>query len=319
MTNAENRAEAMKTWRFGKAEGADALASHLALPHEWRGIFGPILLIDVNPVSYIAAFRQGRKAEGKNDEALAIEIQLATGKYIRDIVIDTKPGACILSFDSPVPTIRSGMLASYKAERAKRKENFDEEKRRIDAARRVAVDRLYASPPPGLNVMRRDGYESDDLIAAFVFALRLLPTGDFSTPKARILIATNDVDICQLLAFGMVDVLDVGKRVWVTAKSFTERMGYPPSLIPAVKALAGDPSDSIPGIKNVGESIATKFLTGGGLTERERGLIENGWDTAETFYDLVKLPFPGCTLKGQVFDASKKPGDCVADEDITPF
>lgn len=319
MITIEDRAKLMLDGRYGRAEGACALESHLALPPEWRGACGPILLVDVSPVSYIAAFRQGRKAAGRNDEALAIEVGLATGKYIRDIVVDVKPSAAVLVFDSPVPTLRSGLLAGYKANRKERKEGYDEEKRRLNNARLHAVNSLYAAPYPGLNVMRKDGYESDDLIAAFVHALRLLPTGERMGAKSRIMIATNDVDLCQLLDFDGVDILDVGKRAYVTAKSFTERMGYSPSLIPAVKAIAGDPSDNIPGVRDVGEAIATRFLTNGVLTQREYGLIEASWDDVETFYDLVKLPFPGCTLKGLKFDASKKPSECVADEDISPF
>lgn len=319
MTTIEDKAKVMTEGRLGRQEGACALKSHTALPPEWRGACGPILLVDVSPVSYIAAFRNGRKASGKNDAALAVEIGLAAGKYIRDIVADVKPSAAVLVFDSPVPTLRSGLLAGYKANREERKEGYDEEKRRINGARLEAVKNLYANPPAGLNVMRKEGYESDDLIAAFVHALRLLPTGERMIAKSRIMIATNDVDLCQLLDFDSVDILDVGKRAYVTAKSFAERMGYPPALIPAVKSIAGDPSDNIPGVRDVGEVTATKFLTGGVLTQREYGLIEADWEDVETFYDLVKLPFPGCTLEGLKFDASKKPGECVADEDIMPF
>lgn len=319
MTTIEDRAKMMMDARYGKAEGMSAFESWKTMPHEWLGAVGPILLADVSPVSYIAAFRQGRKAAGKNDAALSVEIGMAACKYIADIVTDVKPAAAVLVFDSPVPTLRSTLAECYKANRKKRKEKYDEEKRRLNDARLRAVNAMFANPPPGLNVLRKDGYESDDLIAAFVHAMRLLPTGERAAPKSRFMIATNDVDLCQLLDFPMVDVLDVGKRVYVTAKSFTERMGYPPSLIPAVKALAGDKSDGIPGIEDVGEVTATKFLTGGDLTARERGLIEAGWGDAETFFDLVKLPFPGCTLKGTKFDGSKKPSDCVADDDVMPF
>lgn len=319
MMTAKDRAALMAANAYGKSEGADALESFLALPKEWRTSNGPILLVDVSPVSYIAAFRKGRKAAGKNDTALRVEIELAIGAFVRDMVEDVNPVACVLVFDSPVKTFRSFLSDGYKANRTERKKAFDEEKARLNNARLAAVTKMFDYPPPGLNVLRKNGYEADDLIAAFVHALRLLPDGSRATARTRIMIATSDQDMSQLLDFAAVDVLDIDKRRYVTAKSFREKGGYGPELVPAVKAIAGDTSDNIPGIRNVGEVTAVKFLTGGALTPREAALIEEGWEKAEGFYDLVKLPFPGCTLKGCAFDAAKKPLDCVAESDIMPF
>jgi len=87
--------------------------------------------------------------------------------------------------------------------------------------------------------------------------------------------------------------------------------GYPPSWIPALKAISGDVSDNIPGIKGVGEKTALKFLQWLEMSARERGLLERGWADAENFFDLVKLPLAGCSLKGCQFDASLLADDII--------
>lgn len=307
--------------KLSRADGACALESYLSLPFLWRGDCGPLLLVDVSPVSYIVAFRDGRKAGNKIIDAVAVEIAAGVKNFIRDMVKEVSPTAVILVFDFPVKTFRAGLLQRYKAQRAEARKNFDEEKKKLNDARMMAVDWMHENPSmrPGCNVLRKAGYEADDLIAAFVHGLRVSPTGDRAPARQRILIATSDKDMCQLLDFPNVDVLDVGKRMYVTPKNFIQKEGYPPSYIPALKAIAGDPSDNIPGIEGVGEKTALKFLNGLELTARERGLLEKGWNDAEEYYDLIRLPFPGCSLKGCKFDENLLASDMIEETADIPF
>jgi 5'-3' exonuclease len=319
----EYRASLMTTTSYTRADGASALETYLALPPAWRGACGPLLLVDVSPISYIVAFRDGRKVGNKPQIAVAVEITLGIKNYIRDMVKDVSPEAVVLVFDSPVKTLRSTLLGRYKAQRVKAREEFDEEKKKLNAARMEAVERLFSTPftRPGCNVLRKDGYEADDLIAAFVHGLRVSPTGNRTTARQRIMIATSDKDMGQLLDFANVDMLDVAKRAYVTAKSFLQKKGYAPYQTSALLAIAGDTSDNIPGIEGIGEKTALKFLNGLELTTRERSLLEKGWSAAEEFFDLVKLPFPGCSLKGCQFDADLyvSPGDFIENESELPF
>jgi len=320
MMTIDQRAKLMLANTFTRQDGASALETYLTLPPAWRGDCGPLLLVDVSPISYIVAFRDGRKAGNKSQSAVAIEIAMGIKNYVRDMVKDVSPAAVILVFDSPVTTLRSTLLSCYKAQRVKVRKEYDEEQKALNAARMEAVEDMFFNPHlrPGCNVLRKPGWEADDLLAAFVHGLRLTPTGDRMPARQRIMVATSDKDMTQLLDFANVDMLDVGKRVYVTPKSFTQNKGYPPSWVPAMLAIAGDSSDSIPGIKGVGEGIALKFLTGGELNARERGLLEKGWADAENFFDLVKLPLAGCSLKGCQFDASLLADD-ILEQDANLF
>jgi DNA polymerase-1 len=318
----EYRASLMTTTAYTRADGASALETFLALPPLWRGDCGPLLLVDVSPISYIVAFRDGRKAGTKSQAAVAVEIAMGIKTYIRDMVKDVSPAAVILVFDSPVATLRASLLTCYKAQRVETRKAYDEEQKKLNAARMEAVEGMFLAPSlrPGCNVLRKDGYEADDLLAAFVHGLRLNPMGERMPARQRIMIATSDADMSQLLDFANVDILDVGKRQYITQKSFALKEGYPPSWIPAIKAISGDKSDNIPGIKGVGEKTALKFLSGQEMSPRERGLLENGWGDVENFYDLVKLPLPGCSLKGREFDAGLVPSHLIENPvDLFPF
>lgn len=311
----EERVKLLTTTAYSRADGASALETFLALPPLWRGDCGPLLLVDVSPISYIVAFRDGRKVGTKSQAAVAVEIAMGIKTYIRDVVKDVSPAAVILVFDSPVATLRSSLLTCYKAQRVETRKAYDEEQKKLNAARMEAVEGMFLAPSlrPGCNVLRKPGYEADDLLAAFVHGLRLTPTGERMPARQRIMIATSDADMSQLLDFANVDVLDVGKRQYITLKSFALKEGYPPSWIPAIKAISGDSSDNIPGIKGVGEKTALKFLRGEEMSTRERELLEKGWGDVENFYDLVKLPLPGCSLKGREFNATLCPDDLVED------
>jgi 5'-3' exonuclease len=89
--------------------------------------------------------------------------------------------------------------------------------------------------------------------------------------------------------------------------------GYPPSQIPVYKALAGDKSDNIPGVRGVGEKTVRKFLNGTPLSGDLYQRMQLYWNDVETFFDLVKLPLAGCSLRGCQFDASLNPSELIGD------
>lgn len=107
----------------------------------------------------------------------------------------------------------------------------------------------------GFGVGKAAGYEADDLMAAAT--LREVEQG------GTVLILTTDKDSYQLVS-DQVTVLSPkrGTRVLdrIDPREVVERMGVLPAQVPDFKALMGDSSDKIPGIKGIGPKAAASLL-----------------------------------------------------------
>ena len=103
--------------------------------------------------------------------------------------------------------------------------------------------------------------EADDVIAALAAAC----------PDRNVLIASMDQDYYQLLrdpgpGLGSVQVLNTARRPGsrlIGPAEVRARHGVTPGQYPDFRALAGDPSDNIPGVRGVGSKTAAGLLAGG--------------------------------------------------------
>lgn len=108
------------------------------------------------------------------------------------------------------------------------------------------------------NIYMQPGFEADDLMASLVKNMAM--AGAFGGAYERPVIVSTDKDLYQLL-----DVCDVYRPIThelITADSFTDFYTVRPHEWIAVKAMAGDTSDNVPGIKGVGEKTAIKYMRG---------------------------------------------------------
>lgn len=108
----------------------------------------------------------------------------------------------------------------------------------------------------GLGVGKMSGYEADDLMASA--AIKEVDAG------GKALILTNDKDSWQLVSESITVLTPQrGTRelARITPDEVVKRLGVPPSLVVDFKALSGDPSDKIPGIKGIGPVTASGLLS----------------------------------------------------------
>jgi DNA polymerase-1 len=114
----------------------------------------------------------------------------------------------------------------------------------------------------GFGVGKRAGYEADDFMACA--AIAETKRGGHS------LLLTTDRDAYQLVN-DSVTVLAPRKGVRdlirIGPPQVVERMGVLPEQVPDFKALAGDPSDGIPGAKGIGPKAASAMLLKYGTLE----------------------------------------------------
>lgn len=142
----------------------------------------------------------------------------------------------IFVFDAPGDTFRKNLDQSYKANRGKNPQSFYDQ---IDE-----IIRLCKMIAPTYQIQ---GYEADDLAGSFV--------AQYVGEEDEALLLTVDGDWLQLLRRGVsvLQLKTVGSPVLWTRELFFERnSGLIPSQLVDVKALCGDGSDNIPGIKGIG-------------------------------------------------------------------
>jgi len=121
--------------------------------------------------------------------------------------------------------------------------------------KKMIIDLLVTCFP--LNLMQHSDFEGDDLIYNVVKR---------STRAVPITVVSSDTDFIQLLELENVKLYNPVQKKHITAPSY-----------PYVtwKALRGDGTDNIKGIKGVGDKTAEKYLNNVGLLEALLGDPEN--------------------------------------------
>ena len=102
-----------------------------------------------------------------------------------------------------------------------------------------------------LPMLEVPGFEADDVIATLV---RSAPRG-----RARSSIVSTDRDLMQLVD-ERVQLLDGIRDRRYGPAEVEERFGVPPAQVLDLRALVGDTSDNIPGVKGIGEKGAAQLI-----------------------------------------------------------
>lgn len=184
------------------------------------------------------------------------------------------PEYVAVAFDLPGGTFRDKLYASYKATRTR------------------APDELYAQIPRvkelvqsfNLPVYELPGYEADDLVGSLAELAR-------QHKNLETIILTGDLDTLQLVN-EQVKVFAPKQGLTETKlydeRAVEERYGIRPEQMVDYKALRGDPSDNIPGVRGIGEKTASELLQEFGTLEKLYQYLE-GRDTARIKPRIAKL------------------------------
>ena len=157
------------------------------------------------------------------------------------------PDALCVAFDRKAPTFRHLAYEGYKATR----KGMPEE---LASQMPILKDVLSAMNIP---MYELDGWEADDLIGT-------ISKKDTAAGWATVIV-TGDKDSLQLVT-DTATVKLVSTRMGrtttrdMTPEAFREEYGFDPIHIIDLKALMGDSSDNIPGVKGVGEKTAMALI-----------------------------------------------------------
>ena len=197
-----------------------------------------LLLVDASSSIFRAFYALPSFA---NSKGVPSNATLGFTTMLQKVVRDTRPDYVVVVWDSPGPKRRRELSPDYKATRDATPEDL---RAQLPWIRKI-VDAL------GLADMEYAGEEADDVIATLTRKGRAL--------GLDVLIVSTDKDLMQLVD-EHVAVLDTMKDQRIGPEGVLERFGVPPEQVLDLRALTGDSSDNIPGVRGIGQKTAAKLI-----------------------------------------------------------
>ena len=204
-----------------------------------------IVLVDGNNLlfrSYYATLYTGNIM--RNKDGFPTNGVYGFVNMINKIVNDEKPEYMMVAFDIG-KTFRHEKYERYKDGR---KETPDDLKVQFPIAKKILA-------AMGIKYLECAGYEADDIIGTVSMWCE-------KDPEYEALIVSSDKDLLQLISDEtMVKLLKTKDYIMMDRKTFNETYGFEPIHMIDLKALMGDASDNIPGVRGIGEKGAIKLVS----------------------------------------------------------
>ena len=203
-----------------------------------------LVLIDGHALAFRQYFALERSAM-KNSQNQPTWAVYGFFKSIFDLLKKIKPDSIAVTFDVSHHTFRTELYEEYKANRETMPDSLSTQMGFI-------CEGLNAF---GIPIYTKEGFEADDLIGTI--SARASRRGD------ETLILTGDQDAFQLVdKDGLIKVLIPSQGIlkeyaW---EQVHEKLGVYPNQVIDYKALRGDTSDNIPGIRGIGPKTAQQLL-----------------------------------------------------------
>jgi len=215
----------------------------------------PLLAVDGPSLIYRAFFALPDSIT--NADGHPVNALLGTANLILQAVDQHEPRAVVLCWGAEAAVYRVELLPSYHADRPPVPPDLQ---RQLDWA--GAFFGAF-----GWHSIVHDTLEADDLLGSLA---------DVEVQAGgRALLFTGDRDMFQCVSDRVAVLWPGGGKAGpevIDERGVRKRYGIPPELVPDFIALRGDPSDSIPGGKGIGEKTAKELLLNYGTLE---GAIAN--------------------------------------------
>lgn len=199
-----------------------------------------ILAIDGNSIMNRAFY--GIKSLSNNNGFFTNAITGFMNTYLKELET-VRPDCVAVAFDRKEPTFRHKAVSSYKANRKGMPEELAMQMPKI----KEILNGL------GVKIIEVKGYEADDILGTI--------SNIFSKSGNECFILTGDRDSFQLIRDNVtVRLAGIKETKVYTPERIREEYGVEPEQMIDVKALMGDPSDNISGVKGIGEKTALSLI-----------------------------------------------------------
>lgn len=220
-----------------------------------------ILLIDGNSMANRAFYAtMGRMM--KTPTGISTNAVYGFFQIMFKTIEEEKPDKIIVAFDISSSEKRTKIFNEYKAGRHKAPED-------LTIQFPIIKELLKTMNIP---IVQKDGIEADDILGAIA--------KKEGKKENKIIILTGDRDYFQLVDINVnirYPKTIMGKTEYIIYDNYkiNEEYGLTSEKLIEVKALMGDASDNIPGVKGIGEKTALKLIIQFGSLEKIYKYIEN--------------------------------------------
>ena len=235
-----------------------------------------LILIDGHSLAFRAYYAFAKSRDGGLRTSTGIPTNICFGflKSLLQVMEKEKPQGMGIAFDLGEPTFRHQAYDAYKAGRKETPDDFVPDM--------VNLQELLGAL--NLPILTSPGYEADDVLATVA--------KQGSSQGYQVKIVTGDRDLFQLVnPEEKISILYLDKNAvsrsgkgnateFGTAEVET-KLGVKPSQVVDFKALCGDKSDNIPGVRGIGEKTAVKLLS-------EYGNLGSVYDNLEKIKGATK-------------------------------
>ncbi|MEG3905996.1 DNA polymerase I [Microcoleus sp. B4-C5] len=213
------------------------------------------ILVDGHSLAFRSYFAFAKSRDGGLRTTTGIPTSVCFGflKSLLEVMAAHDPQYMAIAFDLATPTFRHEADETYKAGRAETPEDF------IPDIKNLQELLSYLNLP----AITAPGYEADDVLGTLA--------NKASAAGYQVKILTGDRDLFQLVdTEKQISVLYLstdelrrsgkGKSQEYGPEAVKEKLGILPEQVIDYKALCGDKSDNIPGVKGIGDKTALQLL-----------------------------------------------------------
>ncbi len=213
-----------------------------------------LLLVDGHSLAFRSfyAFSKGGEGGLTTKEGFPTSVTYGFLKSLLDNCKSIEPKGVTIAFDTAEPTFRHKQDPNYKANRDVAPDIFFQD---LDQLEEILKESL------NLAICKAPGYEADDVLGTLA--------NDAADKGWSVRILSGDRDLFQLvdderdiavLYMGGGPYAKSGSPKLINEEGVREKLGVNPNKVIDLKALTGDSSDNIPGVKGVGPKTAINLL-----------------------------------------------------------
>lgn len=213
-----------------------------------------LLLVDGHSLAFRSfyAFSKGGEGGLTTKDGFPTSVTYGFLKSLLDNCKSIEPKGVTIAFDTAEPTFRHKEDPNYKANRDVAPDIFFQD---LDQLEEILKESL------NLEICKAPGYEADDVLGTLA--------NDAADKGWSVRILSGDRDLFQLvdderdiavLYMGGGPYAKSGNPILINEEGVREKLGVNPNKVIDLKALTGDSSDNIPGVKGVGPKTAINLL-----------------------------------------------------------